>query len=158
MKHNSVFIPRRWIFSTSRWIFSTDFQKPSCREKSNLKKSWICQFIKNKNEDLWNNSKKYGRNGFHPKPTTMQSSAIEFSSNLWCFYMFHGCNVLGFYILNEVDTIEECMDTIFALIVVVGITLAYISIICKNDKLFNMIKFTAEEATFSKCNSIFIFL
>lgn len=53
------------------------------------------------------------------------------------------------YILIEADSIEEYMESIFSLTAVVGIEVAYISFIFKNDKLFNVFELVSLELTIS---------
>lgn len=55
-----------------------------------------------------------------------------------------------FYISLETNGIAEYMDIIFSLTVVVGIIMAFISIILKKDKGFNTMERSDEELTFSE--------
>lgn len=55
-----------------------------------------------------------------------------------------------FYISLETNGIAEYMDIIFSLTVVVGIVMAFISIILKKDKGFNTMELTETELTFSE--------
>lgn len=54
------------------------------------------------------------------------------------------------YISLETNGIAEYMDIIFSLTVVVGIVMAFISIILKKDKGFNTMELTETELTFSE--------
>lgn len=58
--------------------------------------------------------------------------------------------VQGVYIFREAEHIEDYMESICLVTVVGGVLIAYISIILKNDKLFNMFEAAEGEATFSK--------
>lgn len=48
--------------------------------------------------------------------------------------------LVGLYIVFEANGIEEFMESIFSLTVVAGVTIAYTSIIFKNDEIFNIVK------------------
>lgn len=55
------------------------------------------------------------------------------------------------YVFTQAESIEEYMDSIFALIVLVSITISYISVIVRNDTLFRMIETAEDEVNLSKC-------
>lgn len=63
--------------------------------------------------------------------------------------------VITVYVVREAERVDQYIESIFSLTVVGGVLIAFISIIMKNDKLFNMIELSAEEVTLSKCSSIF---
>lgn len=52
---------------------------------------------------------------------------------------------VGVYIFREANGIEEYMVTIFTFTVLVAIAISFVSIIFKNDKIFNAIEFCANE-------------
>lgn len=62
--------------------------------------------------------------------------------------------LLVFYISLEANTIDEYMDAIFSLTVVVGIMMAFISLIFKNDDIFTNIEFCEKTLTESKCGCL----
>lgn len=49
--------------------------------------------------------------------------------------------LIGLYILREANSIETYMDSIFTFTAVVGITISYMHIVFKNDKVFDTIEF-----------------
>lgn len=61
---------------------------------------------------------------------------------------------IGVYVFCKADGIDQYMVTTFALTVLVGIALSFLSMIFKNEKLFDMIEVAIEEMTFSKFFSV----
>lgn len=57
----------------------------------------------------------------------------------------------GAYIICVADTVEEYVNSIFTLTVALGFAIAYISLIFKNDKLFDIIDGVADELMERKC-------
>lgn len=57
---------------------------------------------------------------------------------------------LGAYVLFEADSIDEYILSIFVLILTIMITITFVSIIYKNDKLFEIIEQCANVLTISK--------
>lgn len=53
--------------------------------------------------------------------------------------------LVALYIFYDANDIEQYMESIFSLIVVVAITIAYSSIIFENDKVFSTIKLCEDE-------------
>lgn len=82
----------------------------------------------NKNESFSNSDGKFCYDGFYSKSATSQIIDI-----LFCIV---DAVFVGLYIVFEASGIEVFMESIFSLTVEVGITIAYISIIFKNDELF----------------------
>ena len=62
------------------------------------------------------------------------------------------CILLGIGIFYSANTIEEYMNLIFSLTVTFAIEITFISIIVKNDKLFDSIEFFEKELNESEYN------
>lgn len=76
-----------------------------------------------------------------------------FNSRQIIFVIVCAVNVilLVFYIFLVANTIDEYIDAMFSFTVLVGITIAFISLTFKNDEIFTVIKFCEKELTESKC-------
>lgn len=57
---------------------------------------------------------------------------------------------MGAYVMFEAQDIEEYMEAIFSLTAVLGLEVAYINLIFKNDQLFNVFELVSKELTTSK--------
>lgn len=54
------------------------------------------------------------------------------------------------YVVYEADNLEQYMESIFSLISVAGVEVAYISFFFKNDKILNLFELVSKEYTKSK--------
>lgn len=86
-------------------------------------------------------------------PNQQQSNHCKLNSRQIIFVVVCAINVtfLSSYIVRVANSIDEYMDAIFSLIILVTVAIAFISIIFKNDKLFNYIEFITNLLTDSKC-------
>lgn len=84
--------------------------------------------------------------GFFPNQQQNGRRKLTFGQILSVF--LYSINVISFciYISCVANTIEEYIDSIFSSTVIVGIEIAFISIIFKNDKLFRTIENAEKEA------------
>lgn len=85
-------------------------------------------------------------------PNQQQNNQRQWSSGHIFSVVINSINTfsLSAYIFYEANGIEEYMDSIFSLTMTVGVSVAFISIIFKNDKLFNAIEGCAKEIADSK--------
>lgn len=60
---------------------------------------------------------------------------------------------LSLYVLLVANDIEDYTDVIFSLTITVGVAMSFVSIIFKNDELFNTIELNEKEVTCHKCES-----
>lgn len=86
-------------------------------------------------------------------PNKQQSDSWKLSSSQIASVTLYStnCVLVGFGVFWAADSFEECMNPIFWLTVLAGASIAFTSVIFKNDKLFNAIKLVANEECFSKC-------
>lgn len=89
-------------------------------------------------------------------PNQQQNNRLNLNYRQIIFVIVCGMNVtfLSSYIFLEANDIEEYMDAIFSLIIMVTIAIAFISIIFKNDQLFNYIECVTKELTDRKCTHL----
>lgn len=89
-------------------------------------------------------------------PNQQQNNRLNLNYRQIIFVFVCGTNVtfLSSYIFLVANDIEEYMDAIFSLIVLVTIAIAFISIIFKNDQLFNYIECLTKELTDSKYSHV----
>lgn len=74
------------------------------------------------------------------------------SGQLFCIFKYStDLTVIGAYVFYEAERIDEYLDPIFALTVIGGIFISFVSIILKNDKLFKIIELSTEELILSRC-------
>lgn len=64
---------------------------------------------------------------------------------------------IGLYVFREADRLDEYIDSGFPLTATIASTIIFISIILKNDELFDLIEFSAEEENFSTSANIFFY-
>lgn len=95
--------------------------------------------------------------GFTPNQQQNHQRQLNFSQFFCIFTYSMNIIAIGAYVFREADRIDEYIELTFSLTVIGGVLIAFISIILKNDKLFNMIEATAEEITLSKCSDVFRF-
>lgn len=70
---------------------------------------------------------------------------------LFCTAFYVGDTMtMGAYVMFEAQDIEEYMEAIFSLTAVLGLEVAYINLIFKNDQLFNVFELVSKELTTSK--------
>lgn len=95
--------------------------------------------------------------GFKPNQQQNHHRQVNSGQIVWVIKCFLDISILAVYVFCKANRIEEYMDSVFSLTVVAGVTVAFVSIILHNDKLFNMIDRTEMELTFSKCLSVSTF-
>lgn len=78
--------------------------------------------------------------GFSPNQQQNNIRRVSCSQIIDILFCIIDAFFVGLYIVFEASGIEKFMESIFSLTVVAGITIAYISIIFKNDKIFNTAK------------------
>lgn len=89
--------------------------------------------------------------GFTPNQQQNDRLQLNLRQIFTIFKYFTDVIVVGVYVFSKAERSEEYIVPIFSLTVIAGITVSFLSIILKNEKLFRLIKIAADETTFSKC-------
>lgn len=84
-------------------------------------------------------------------PNQQQNSHRKFSFRQTVCTVKYSIDILliGVYVFCEADRTDEYMESIFAFTAGIAITIAFISIIWKNDQLFNLLELSSQELTIS---------
>lgn len=91
-----------------------------------------------------------GAMGFFPN--VQQNNRCQFNrkQKISTFQFFYAIAAIALFVIYEARTIEEYMHSILTLIIILGITASYISIIFKNDQIFFGIDFCEKQLNGSK--------
>lgn len=97
-------------------------------------------------------------------PTQQQNNHREFSSRQFFCTAKLSIDVIGIaaYMFFEADRTEDFVEPIFAITALGGITIVFVSLVFKNDKLFDTFEHSSAEMTISNllsnviiCTTIF---
>lgn len=88
--------------------------------------------------------------GFTPNQQQSEYRQLSFGQVIGVMKCFIDFVTIGSYVFREANRIDQYMEMVFSLTAVAGFTMAFISIIFKNDKLFKMLEIATEETIFSK--------
>lgn len=94
--------------------------------------------------------KNFAAMGFNPNQ--QKNNHFQFHPRQIFYIIHYSINIIlcGVFLFCEEHNTEEYMESIYGLTAVTGITIAFISIILKNDELFINMELAAEEGNFSR--------
>lgn len=89
-------------------------------------------------------------------PNMQQNNQLQLSPGQVFYIIKYATDliVITLYVFREAERVGEYIDTIFSLTVQGGVFIGFVSIILKNDKLFNIIEISEAEPALSECSKV----